>query len=114
MIMSNEPTVDRGRDSRPESRHPGHGTEMEHIGVAKEANTDSDLEVGSEGTIPVDLDKTGESALTFANPNMVDWDGPNDRANPQNWSKLIKIGHVTLISIITLLVYVVPCSVPWT
>ena len=44
-----------------------------------------------------------DPAQVKTNPNVVDWDGPNDSANPLNWSKSIRTGHVALISIITLI-----------
>ena len=44
-----------------------------------------------------------DSAQVKASPETVDWDGPNDSANPLNWSKSIRIGHVALVSIITLI-----------
>lgn len=34
-----------------------------------------------------------------ANPNIVDWDGPDDPANPRNWSKAYKFTNVALISL---------------
>ncbi|KGO77178.1 Major facilitator superfamily domain, general substrate transporter [Penicillium italicum] len=32
-------------------------------------------------------------------PNLVDWDGPDDPANPRNWSKSVKMANVLLISL---------------
>ncbi|KAH8700399.1 major facilitator superfamily domain-containing protein [Talaromyces proteolyticus] len=34
-----------------------------------------------------------------ADPNIVDWDGPEDPANPRNWSKGRKMLHIILISL---------------
>lgn len=36
--------------------------------------------------------------------HFVDWDGPDDPANPRNWSAGIRVGHVVIISLITLIV----------
>lgn len=36
-------------------------------------------------------------------PNIVDWDGPNDPENPMNWPTSKKCGAVGLVSLITLL-----------
>lgn len=41
-----------------------------------------------------------------ANPNIVDWDGPNDPANPRNWSKARKMLNVGLVSLSVLYSYV--------
>ncbi|PWY80760.1 MFS general substrate transporter [Aspergillus sclerotioniger CBS 115572] len=39
-----------------------------------------------------------------ADPNIVSWDGPNDPANPRNWSKAYKLVNVTLVSLSVLYV----------
>jgi hypothetical protein len=45
-------------------------------------------------------------------PNLVDWDGPDDPQNPMNWSLKRKLIITGCISIITLLTYVclTPCK----
>ncbi|EOD46647.1 putative mfs multidrug transporter protein [Neofusicoccum parvum UCRNP2] len=35
-------------------------------------------------------------------PNLVDWDGPDDPTNPMNWPKSKRLGHVVMASITTL------------
>ncbi|KAF2185482.1 hypothetical protein K469DRAFT_160912 [Zopfia rhizophila CBS 207.26] len=37
-------------------------------------------------------------------PNVIDWDGPNDTHNPMNWACGPKYTHLALVSIITLVV----------
>lgn len=32
-------------------------------------------------------------------PNIVDWDGPDDPANPRNWSKAYKLANVVVVSL---------------
>jgi hypothetical protein len=39
-------------------------------------------------------------------PQIVDWDGPDDRANPMNWSPIRKWITIGLVSFNTLNVYV--------
>ena len=66
----------------------------------------NDMERGSNDVNNMSFDghqDVDDSAQVKANPNIVDWDGPNDSANPLNWSKRIRIGHVALVSIITLI-----------
>lgn len=36
---------------------------------------------------------------SIADPNLVDWDGPDDPANPRNWSKAFKMANVLLVSL---------------
>ncbi|KAH8680681.1 major facilitator superfamily domain-containing protein [Xylariales sp. PMI_506] len=35
----------------------------------------------------------------FTNPNLVDWDGPEDPSNPRNWSRSRKLLSILLISL---------------
>ena len=37
-------------------------------------------QIGGEGGVPDDEVQNGEK-----DPNLVEWDGPNDPANPYNW-----------------------------
>ncbi|SCO84239.1 related to multidrug resistant protein [Fusarium oxysporum] len=37
-----------------------------------------------------------------SNPNVVDWDGPNDPEHPLNWSKAQKNLHLAIVSLFTL------------
>ncbi|MCJ1268777.1 hypothetical protein MMC22_008665 [Lobaria immixta] len=41
------------------------------------------------------------SADADQDPNIVTWDGPNDPANPMNWSEALKWGNVAVIAAIT-------------
>lgn len=41
-----------------------------------------------------------------ANRNIVFWDGPDDPANPMNWSAKIKWSHIAIISCITFVTFV--------
>jgi hypothetical protein len=52
-----------------------------------------DLETGSTS---VDLEEPSPR-----DPNIVDWDGPNDPANPQNWPRKKKVITVVLVSSVT-------------
>lgn len=35
-------------------------------------------------------------------PNLVDWDGPDDPTNPMNWPYSKRLGHVVMASITSL------------
>jgi hypothetical protein len=61
--------------------------ESEDAGVSK------DVEKGAP---------TGDDAVV--DTNIVDWDGPDDPANPRNWSSAIKLINVLLISLSVLYV----------
>ena len=36
-------------------------------------------------------------------PNIVNWDGPDDPENPLNWSSAKKFGAISIVSLITML-----------
>ena len=49
---------------------------------------------------------SGDAALSEAearDPNIVDWDGPDDPANPQNWPAKKKWGIIAALGAITLI-----------
>lgn len=52
--------------------------------------------------------KDADTNDTVVDPNIVDWDGPNDPANPRNWSKKRKLLNTSLISLSVLYSYVYP------
>ena len=82
------------------------GTSMSTNNIPTDTSKQSvqdDMEKGSNYMKLDDHQDAEDSAQGKADPNIVDWDGPNDAANPQNWSKRIRIGHVALISVITLI-----------
>lgn len=43
---------------------------------------------------------------TISDPNIVDWDGPDDKANPRNWPKNKKLLNIGLVSLSVLYTYV--------
>ncbi len=51
--------------------------------------------------INADVEKTGAEATAAEeqeDPNLVYWDGPDDPANPHNWSNALKVINVGLVS----------------
>jgi hypothetical protein len=48
---------------------------------------------------------TAEQKQTPNDPNIVDWDGPDDPENPLNWTSKRKFGATMSIALITLLTY---------
>lgn len=47
--------------------------------------------------------KTAEEQITATDPNIVDFDGPDDPANPMNWTPMKKWGAIAVVSAITFL-----------
>ncbi|KAI0378626.1 MFS general substrate transporter [Hypomontagnella monticulosa] len=57
----------------------------------------------SGGSKEHDLEQGGTtSEKDIKDPNVVDWDGPDDPANPMNWSGLKKGLHITYVSLFVL------------
>jgi hypothetical protein len=67
--------------------------------VVNDAAQNTDLENG-----PVQNIDAGKEA-TVTDPNIVDWDGPDDPENPLNWSTKRKVGATCSIALITFLTY---------
>lgn len=56
--------------------------------------SEQDVEAGPEH---------GESTVEDEkDPNVVDWDGPNDQANPMNWSDNQKWLNIVILSVMTM------------
>ena len=49
-----------------------------------------------EGSTSVEFDEPTDN-----DPNIVNWDGPDDPANPQNWSMKKKTVTVVIVSSVT-------------
>lgn len=74
-------------------------TEIHRIDDEKRSlDEKTDLEAG-----PRTLDTTIEKDESSRDPNIVDWDGPNDPENPLNWTKKQKISATVSIALITFL-----------
>lgn len=49
-----------------------------------------------------------EKTVSVADPHLVDWDGPGDAANPQNWPAGKKWLHIIVVSLFALVTCVLP------
>jgi hypothetical protein len=62
----------------------------------------------------VDIEKDGGKTATTEeephDPNIVWWDGPDDPANPLNWSNALKVINVGLVSGICLVTPLASCK----
>lgn len=56
-------------------------------------DSERDVEAGSDNRILSANEK---------DPNIVDWDGPNDLENPMNWPDSKKWINISIVSIITI------------
>ena len=64
-------------------------------------------------TKETDLERNYDASDKQDASNMVDWNGPDDPANPMNRSASFRIGNVVLVSAMTLIVYD-PSTILWT
>jgi hypothetical protein len=53
----------------------------------------------------VDPERNDDASEKHDTPKLVGWDGPNDPTNPMNWATSIRVGHVVVVSAMTLIVY---------
>lgn len=59
--------------------------------------------VDSEAQIePVSIEIVDTNKLEAHDANVVDWDGPQDPENPQNWTSGKKWTHIILVSLFAL------------
>lgn len=79
------------------SVHRLHAHELKDTSIAMEKDIEKDGGTPSASSI----DEPQEETET--DPNIVDFDGPDDPENPLNWSTKKKWGMVTLVSAITFL-----------
>jgi hypothetical protein len=56
----------------------------------KFSDSDSQAETNVEGVTPLPIQK-------LVDPDLVEWDGPNDPENPQNFPFLKKVGLTDII-----------------
>ncbi|THZ04942.1 MFS general substrate transporter [Aureobasidium pullulans] len=70
------------------------------------SKSSSDLERATTGHLDTDIEKQHGNSLQSTNttdPNVVDWDGPEDPRNPMNWTGKAKIINCSTIIFLTLL-----------
>jgi len=65
-----------------------------------------DEEKGKTSAHDQNGEHTEKQEVKALDPNIVDWDGPNDPENPLNWSSGLKWGIVATVSSITFITYV--------
>lgn len=91
-MFSETPSVD---GSTPRASN----TEVHQVDDEKRSfHEKNDLEAG-----PRTDETTIEKDESSRDPNIVDWDGPNDPENPLNWTKKQKISATVSIALITFL-----------
>lgn len=61
----------------------------------------SDVEKGRTSAHEEEGEHMEKQGVQASDPNIVDWDGPDDPENPLNWSSGLKWGIVSTISSIT-------------
>lgn len=68
------------------------------------SNMERDPEKASVEGDPTETVKGPEVNSTPADPNIVDWDGPDDPENPMNWKtgkKGLMVGILSLLTLVT-------------
>lgn len=80
-----------------------------HYGINRSVSTSytektpfQDIERDAVGTT---VSEKQETETTIRDPDIVDWEGPDDPENPMNWPLKKKVVATATISLITLLTY---------
>ncbi|RYP53482.1 hypothetical protein DL768_001519 [Monosporascus sp. mg162] len=84
--------------SKPEPGHPMTNTDSRPVSTPP----GSDNTLVSDADVGVEAGATKEQEATGTDPNVVDWDGPDDPENPMNWSDTKKWLNIAVLSILTL------------
>lgn len=71
------------------------GQQSDLDGATIQAHSERGVSAGSDGV-------TGDKE-TEQDPNIVDWDGPDDQENPMNWPDKKKWLNVGVLSVLTIL-----------
>ena len=81
--------VDNGRQS---SHSTSENSSLDRISNDKAIAGENGLSAEEDRSFPIAISDD-------SNLNVVDWDGPDDPANPRNWSKTFKMVNISLLSI---------------
>lgn len=110
--------VEEGHDADiPTSKGPEQ-TEAQQDALAKETSAEADKTDGrhsssSSSSRHISNEKDMEKGVAEAtseedkeprDPNIVDWDGPEDPDNPYNWPAKKKWANIAILSLLTLLI----------
>lgn len=80
------------------------GSESTSETASKTGAVDSEAQIA-----PIETVETVESTKAEAHDsNIVDWDGPEDLNNPQNWSNAKKWAHIIMVSLFALVTNMAP------
>lgn len=100
MNKSDKDYADTASIDRSTSAASSH--EIHHVDDEKRSiHEKGDIEKGP--TLGADIEKE-----ETRDPNIVDWDGPDDPENPLNWTAKKKVTATISIALITLLTYAHP------
>ncbi|KAF1998002.1 MFS general substrate transporter [Amniculicola lignicola CBS 123094] len=102
-LKEEKPEKAHGAGPDAEARSPGEAARDDNIDIEKAAQSNvgsahSELTL-EEGT-SADKDKEQHDS---EDPNIVDWDGPDDPQNPMNWPAKKKWGVIAVLSLVTLI-----------
>lgn len=83
------PGIDMSDHSTLTSHHdnPAYSHDLQSQPVR---NNNNALDIGTQEKAPQD-------------PNIVDWNGPDDPENPLNWSSAKKFAAISIVSLVTML-----------
>lgn len=76
-------------------------------GSSASSNLDKEMDLEMGHRSDDSEKKDPETTRTKVDPNIVDWDGPEDPQNPVNWSEKLKWANVAIIASITFLTQVI-------
>ena len=96
---------DTDPEKKPASTSPPNGN-----GSPRSSNLEEKIDLEAGHASEDSKKKDPGTTSTEVDPNIVDWDGPDDPKNPVNWSESLKWANVAVIASITFLTQVIHLS----
>jgi hypothetical protein len=98
---------EEGHDSDvPPQQSTSNDRDTAALEAEKEKLPDTSSNISEEGDADLEKGKPSEAVdeeKELQDPNIVDWEGPDDPENPQNWSAAKKWSNIGILSFLTLL-----------
>jgi hypothetical protein len=98
-MSASEPSFDEKETLEDRGSHEAEV--LANVAPLNTAHVDKNAEA-EKARADVDLEKKGADTVVARtetqDPNAVWWDGPDDPANPMNWSNFLKVVNVGLVS----------------
>lgn len=75
------------------------GLHVQETSSSQSGSTHSDAASNENKDMEKGAGTDNEASIATKDPDAVDWDGPDDPANPRNWTRAQKMANIVLVSL---------------